>query len=131
MGAADYRETLAGRSVLLVDDEAIVVEVIREVIGPMVSVFASASNGIEALARILDRDFDFILMDIEMPRMNGIELYRHISETKPHLLKKVIFITGDTETEVTRSFIKKSGCLYLDKPFMIKDLLSVMSRGAY
>ncbi|HXI10457.1 MAG TPA: response regulator [Thermodesulfobacteriota bacterium] len=127
MGVADHTEAFVGRAVLLVDDESIVVDVIREVMAPKVSVFESASNGIEALARIKDRDFDFILMDIEMPRMNGIELFRYISEMKPHLAQRVIFITGDTETEATRNFIRATGCLFLDKPFMLKDLFSVMS----
>lgn len=127
MGAADLAGAFSGKSVLLVDDEAIVVDVIREVLAPRVSVFESASNGIEALAKITDADFDFILMDIEMPRMNGMELYRHIMETKPHLTHSVIFITGDTETEATRTFIRNTGCMFLDKPFMLKDLFFIMS----
>lgn len=126
-GAADCAGAFSGKSVLLVDDETIVVDVIREVLAPKVSVFESASNGIEALAKITDMDFDFILLDIEMPRMNGMELYRHLSEMKPHLTHCVIFITGDTETEATRVFIRKTRCLFLDKPFMLKDLFGVMS----
>jgi len=127
MGVADYSEIFCGKSVLLVDDESIVVDVIREVMGQMVSVFESASNGIEALAHLQDRDFDFILMDIEMPRMNGMELFKWLAETRPHLPGSVIFITGDTETEATREFIRKTGCMFLDKPFMLKDLFAVMA----
>lgn len=126
-GAADSKVAFSGKSVLLVDDETIVVDVIREVLAPKVSVFEAASNGIEALAKITEADFDFILMDIEMPRMNGMELYRQLSETKPHLKRSVIFITGDTETEATRTFIMESGRLFLDKPFLLKELLCVMS----
>lgn len=121
---------IEGRSVLLVDDEPIVVDVLSEVFEPLAEVFRSAANGIEALAILLDEDFDFILMDIEMPRMNGMELFRHIEEVKPYLIPRIIFITGDTETRATRDFIKRSGCRYIDKPFMLKDLFEVMADPA-
>lgn len=117
---------LSGKAVLLVDDEEIVTDVIREVLSPAVELLETATNGEEALAKIMEMDFDFILLDIEMPKMNGMELYRYVKEIKPHLLERIIFITGDTETALTRTFIIKSECRYLDKPFMLRDLFRVM-----
>ncbi|MBI1912958.1 MAG: response regulator [Deltaproteobacteria bacterium] len=118
--------SLSGKAVLLVDDEEIVTDVIREVLSPAVELLETATNGEEALAKIMEMDFDFILLDIEMPKMNGMELYRYVKEIKPHLLERIIFITGDTETALTRTFIMKSECRYLDKPFMLRDLFRVM-----
>lgn len=125
-----YKERLAGKSFLMVDDEDIVVEVIEEVLAPVASRLETASNGMDALAKVSESDFDFILLDIEMPKMNGMEFYGYIKKLKPHLLKNIIFITGDTETDLTRNFINDSGCRFLDKPFMIRDLLMIMTEEA-
>jgi len=122
---------ISGRSVLMVDDEEVVVDVVREVVGDCVEVFDVAVDGIEALEKVMKRDYDFILLDIMMPRMDGMEFYKHLREIKPRLLPQIIFITGDTETESTQTFIRTSGCRFLDKPFMIKDLLEVLDGFAF
>ena len=118
---------LSGKSLLMVDDEGVVVDVVREVVGPSMGVFDAAADGVEALLKIMDADYDFILLDIKMPRMDGIELYAYIKTIKPYLLPRVIFITGDTETERTRNFIRETGCPSIDKPFLIKELLDLMA----
>ncbi|MBI5810647.1 MAG: response regulator [Deltaproteobacteria bacterium] len=122
-----YKAALQGKSVLIVEDEEVVTEAIKEVVSPVVSEFESARNGVDGLIKIMDRDFDYILLDVRMPRMSGTELFRHLSVYKPHLLRRVIFITGDTESEETRMFIKKSNCRSLNKPFMIRELLEAMA----
>lgn len=126
-GRAHAGQRLAGKSVLLVEDEEIVAEVIFEVLGPAVRSFHTAPDGVEALALVMERDYDVILLDIAMPRMNGMKFYEHLSALKPYLAGRVIFITGDTETEGIREFISTSGCRFLDKPFMVKDLMDVMA----
>lgn len=118
---------LSEKSILMVDDEEVVIDMIREVVGPAVSKLEIAVDGVDALLKIMERDFDFILLDIKMPKMNGIELYSYIKSIKPHLLGRIIFITGDTVSEAIRGFIAGTGCKILDKPFMIKDLLNTMT----
>jgi len=120
---------LSGRSVLMVEDEEIVSEVLKEVMGPIVSTVETARNGEEALAKVIQRDFDYILLDIKMPRMNGMDFFRHMSVLKPHLTKRVVFITGDTESEITRSFIRNNGCNSLNKPFGIRELLDILAKS--
>ncbi len=126
-GGAHAGTRLAGKSVLLVEDEEIVAEVISEVVAPCVRSFHTAPDGVEALANVMERDYDVILLDIAMPRMNGMVFYGHLRALKPYLMDRVIFITGDTETEAIREFIATSGCRFLDKPFMVRDLMGVMA----
>jgi DNA-binding NtrC family response regulator len=118
---------LKGLRLLMVDDEAVLTEFLREAVAPAVSAFETASRGATALKRIAECDFDFILLDIKMPGMDGVELYGRIKEIKPHLLGRIIFITGDAESDSIRSFLKHSGCAVLCKPFMAKDLLRLIS----
>lgn len=127
-GFMDYTG-LSGKTLLMVDDEAVVVDVVKEVIGPAMGGFDVAADGVEALLKIMDNDYDFILLDVKMPRMDGIELYNYIKTIKPYLLNCVIFITGDTETKRTRNFIRDTGCRSIDKPFLIKALLGLMICG--
>lgn len=117
---------LQNRSVLLAEDDDIVVEVIREIVGPNVCSFEIAYDGPDALARIMRRDYDVLLLDIKMPRMNGLALFNYIRDIKPHLLSRIIILTGDAESAHIRAFIKESGCPCLAKPFKIKELLDAI-----
>jgi len=122
---ADFTK-LTGKSVLIVDDEVAVLKVVKESLGPHLSDIDGFNDGFQALEHLMDRDYDFILLDIKMPGINGMELYRKISEAKPYLSERVIFLTGDTENETTESFVKLTGCRCLAKPFAIKELLNIM-----
>ncbi|MBI5562167.1 MAG: response regulator [Deltaproteobacteria bacterium] len=121
------RRGLDGKTVLLAEDEDIVVDVIREVVGPFVASLDIALDGPDALAMIMRRDYDIILLDIKMPRMNGISLFNYVRDLKPRLLERIIIITGDAESDHVRTFIKNSGCPHLAKPFKIKDLFDAMA----
>ncbi|MBI5886698.1 MAG: response regulator [Deltaproteobacteria bacterium] len=118
---------LAGKSVLLAEDESIVVDVIREVVAPFVLTLDVANDGPDALACIMRRDYDILLLDLKMPRMNGLKLFDYIRDIKPHLLDRIIIVTGDAESEHVKTFIKTSGCQCLAKPFKIKELFDAIS----
>jgi CheY-like chemotaxis protein len=67
---------------------------------------------------------------MKMPWMNGKEFYRRVREIAPSLTRRVVFITGDVMGEDTHDFIRKTGALYLTKPFdagqlrvMVNDML--------
>jgi len=117
---------LRDKTAIVVDDEAGVVRAITESVGRHVAFIDSAVDGAAALDKILDKDYDIILLDIKMSGMNGMELYRRIGAEKPYLSERVIFITGDTENEATAAFLRLTGCRYLSKPFGMKELLDTM-----
>lgn len=120
-------KTLKNKSILLCEDDDIVVEVIREVVSPITDSFEIAHDGPDALARIMRRDYDILLLDIKMPRMNGMELINYIRDIKPHLLPRIIILTGDAESAHIRTFIKANRYPCLAKPFKIKELLDAMN----
>lgn len=117
---------LHGKSILLAEDDDIVVDVIRDVIGPSVHSLEIALDGPDALAKLVRRDYDILLLDIRMPKMNGIALINYIREIKPHLLPRIIIVTGDAESAHVKKFIKEYGCPCLAKPFKIKELIDAM-----
>lgn len=121
----DYN-VLKDKTAIIVDDEAGVVRAIKESIGRRLASIDGATDGLAALYLLQDKDYDIIMLDIKMPGMNGMELYRKLSEIKPYLNERIIFLTGDMENEGTNTFLKQTGCRYLSKPFSMKELLDSM-----
>ena len=77
----------------------------------------------EALAEVRARQFDLVICDLKMPRVDGMTLYRAIAATTPELARRVIFVTGDVAGTDAERFLEDSGCRWLAKPFRLGDLL--------
>jgi signal transduction histidine kinase/ActR/RegA family two-component response regulator len=82
----------APRRILLVDDQAVARESLREVLEIDGHHVETAESGVEAVARLLSGSFDVVVTDRSMPEMNGDELARFVKESRPTL--PVIMITG-------------------------------------
>lgn len=123
---SEVAKELADASVLLVDDEEYIVNVLKEIISHWIPGIDSVRSGSEALEMIKRKDYDFILTDIRMPDMNGMELYSRIRQIDQGLASKVIFITGDTQSEDVRCFLDLTMAKYLSKPFQIRELIDAM-----
>jgi CheY-like chemotaxis protein len=84
----------------------------------------TASDGEEALQKLEQRQYDLLMVDIIMPKINGIELYNHIRKkaSDGELKDKVIFITGDTLRDETELFLEQNGVNCISKPFSQDDL---------
>jgi diguanylate cyclase (GGDEF)-like protein len=67
---------IAGRKVLVVDDDEAVIRRVRDVLAPCGYVFVEARDGREALARVRDERPDAVVMDVEMPGLGGLETCR-------------------------------------------------------
>ncbi len=59
----------------------------------------TAVNGEDALNKLMDVTYDLVISDINMPRLNGINLYHRAVKTYPYLADKFILITGDSPCE--------------------------------
>jgi len=106
-----------GGRALVVEDERDVAETLRELLereGYRVTVVNDGGAALMAL----DRDeFDLILSDLRMPGVSGPDLHARISETKPHLLERMGFVTGDTLGSSMDDFLRNCGRPVLEKPF--------------
>ena len=87
-------------TVMLVDDEPDVVTVFKSFLlgdGYCVQAFCDSHEALQAFARSEPRHFDLIILDIRMPSMNGLQLYRRLKAIDPYI--KVIFLTSLEATE--------------------------------
>lgn len=83
-------------------------------------------NGLDALARIETADFDVLIADIKMPRMDGLELLSKVKEVSPET--EVIVITGFGSISSAVDAMKKGADDYLPKPFDLDELVLKIRR---
>ena len=110
------------RRILIVDDEPGIVDVLQEVLGGDGYRIETASNVAKALQRIAAQEYDLIISDLCMPEMSGEKLHAVLREHYPHMLGRILFVTGDTVSDGSRSFLEKTGARWLSKPFNICEI---------
>ena len=108
------------KNILLVDDDDLILKLLRKVLESWEANIEVALNGKEALSKLASRNYDLMICDIHMPEMTGEELFHHIQENALLPPQRIIFLTGDKRTPV-KEFLDKSGCYYLFKPIQFLD----------
>jgi two-component system cell cycle sensor histidine kinase/response regulator CckA len=122
-------DTVAGESILVVEDETALANALAEALRDAGYAVVRAADGEEALAEVKTRQFDLVICDLKMPRLDGKAFYRALAQAKPALSKHVIFVTGDVAGTDAEEFLKESGCRWLAKPFRLADLLRAVREG--
>lgn len=107
--------------VLVVDDEVNLADGIRENLEAEGYETEVAHDGAEALERIRANDFDLILLDVMMPRLDGIQVCETIRGEG--LQTPVLFLTVKSDPEDRIRGLEAGGDDYLAKPFHLKELL--------
>ncbi|MGP3784100.1 response regulator [Paenibacillus sp. 1A_MP2] len=111
------------RSVMLVDDEPLIVKGMQAIIDwdqNNMQIAGTACNGLEALAMMDEGPVDLIITDIMMPQMTGLELIREIKERNPYT--KFIILSGYEEFKYVREGISLGVENYLLKPVNMDEL---------
>ena len=107
-------------SVLIVDDEPIVRESIRDWLKDAGYQVATAESGEEALEMIEKQDFSVILLDVRLPGQTGITVLKQVKALKPEI--KSIIITAYPSAELTAEAMELGAIDYLVKPIAPDDL---------
>ncbi len=116
-----------GERVLVVDDEDIVLAVTEKVLREANYKVTVARSGHQAVLKLRDESFDLVVTDVRMPRpVDGIDLYHWIRANRAGFEGRVVFMTGDTLREVTRSFLESVPNLRLAKPYSPEELRSTV-----
>jgi CheY-like chemotaxis protein len=72
--------------------------------------------------------FDLIISDLRMPRLGGQEFYERLVLKNPGAAQNVVFSTGDTIRGDTMDFLEREGRPYLNKPFSLAELRSLLNQ---
>jgi CheY-like chemotaxis protein len=107
---------------LVVDDDLVARRVI---VGALQTVFArpeSVENGEAALALAVERPFDVIFLDVQMPGMDGFEVCSKIRDTVPNRATPVVFVTGHSDFETRARMSRIGGNDLMGKPFLTSEI---------
>lgn len=113
------------RNVLIVDDSATIRRMIRktmDIAGLDYDQVYEASNGIEALAQLADHEVGVMVVDINMPTMNGVQLLQRMKQNVR--LRDLPIVIASTEGSKQRidQLVEYGACAYVRKPFQPEQL---------
>ncbi len=117
------------KRILVVEDEPGICAVCRRVLTMEGYEVDIAVNGRVAQDMVDEEQYDFCLLDMRTPKMNGQELYQWLQKKYPQLAMRVIFTTGDVMGGDIESFLEQSGRPFLPKPFTPSDLKAIVQEA--
>lgn len=114
----------SGETVLLVEDEAVILKVGKAMLESLGYKVVTASTPSEALRKVQAHvaEIHLLVTDVIMPEMNGRDLAKLIDDIKPGL--KCLFTSGYTADVIAHHGVLDEGLYFLPKPFSMKDLAS-------
>jgi PAS domain S-box-containing protein len=120
----------APRSVLVIDDEATIRGALRRFFVRRGWLVEEAEEGRAALAMIAARagGYQLVVSDLRMPGLSGVQLHDHLAAHDPGLLRRVVFSTGDVASREAASFVQRTTCPVLQKPFELGTLDELIAR---
>ncbi len=113
------------KRVLIVEDNYSVARMLEALAMDEVEVVI-ARNGEEGISHIQQGHFDLVVSEIEMPKMNGVEMYKQALMLDPTLSSRFIFFTG-TEDQGHLDFVRTTNILMLPKPSPVKVICEMMN----
>ncbi len=115
------------KKILIVDDEEGVRESLKLVLSDDYDLIV-VENGEQALDCVKNnKNIGLVLMDIKMPRMNGLEVLKAMKALLPSL--KVIIITGYRSVETATEAVRLGASGYIVKPFKSEEILTTVKRN--
>jgi DNA-binding response OmpR family regulator len=113
--------------ILVIDDEVAVNNNIRKILGKTGYGVDQATTKADALAKIDNKTYALILLDLKIPGVQGLELLQHINECQPNA--KVIMITGYASLETAKEAARMGAVEYLPKPFTPNEIREATDRA--
>ena len=114
----------ARRRLLIVDDEPLILEVLTEHFKSEYDI-DTALNGADALGAILRARPDVVMLDINMPRMNGVEVLKDIKQIDESIA--VIMVTANEQVAMAAEALRNGAFGYVPKPFDFRYLDHILA----
>ncbi|GLI33812.1 GGDEF domain-containing response regulator [Desulforhabdus amnigena] len=126
MLSKESRPDSSSQKVLLVDDEEQMCDVLGEALTHMGHQVVTAGDGREALEKIAQNAFDIVITDINMPRMDGIELIKRLAGDRKEI--DIIAITGHAMRYSYTDVVSAGASDFIIKPFTLNELEAKLTR---
>ncbi len=113
--------------ILIVDDEAAIRKVLREILEFEKHEVHEAKDGMEALVKVKTKGFDIVLLDIKMPKLDGNETLDRLLEIAPDT--PVIMISGHGTVDSAAEAVKKGAFHFISKPPDLNRLIATINNA--
>jgi CheY-like chemotaxis protein len=123
------REARPKLHILIVDDEPAVARSTGRFLQQAGFEVITTTEPQHALLLLERNRVDLIISDLNMPRMSGQQFWQAVRERYPRLASRIIFSSGDSSAQRLQSFLVKSGCAWIQKPFRPEELLRLIRRN--
>ena len=112
--------------ILIIEDEAAIRRVLTKILSEESSTYQveEAEEGIQGLEKIKNNDYDLVICDIKMPKMDGVELLEEVKKIKPEIPMVMISGHGDMETAIQT--MRLGAFDYISKPPDLNRLLNTV-----
>ena len=115
--------------VLLIEDEAGVMAYVSATLERSGYSVICTESGVEALRLLESGDFLGVVSDMRTPGgVNGADVHAWIAKNRPELASRIVFITGDIANEETVDTLRKTGAPCVEKPFRVRQFISVVEK---
>ncbi len=115
-------------TILIVDDNEDLLDTFAMILKRRGFSVETASNGLSAVDKFKEHDFDVTLMDIVMPEMNGVEASRKIKESQPEA--SIILMTAYSDEDLIQIAKKEGVRKIIQKPIRIDKLIELINEAA-
>jgi len=120
-------DTVDPRKILIVDDSKLIHKMFEVMLRPHRLVHAE--DGVEGLQKLAEHaNVDLILLDINMPRMNGLEFLGEVRKNEAFSNIPVVIVSTEGKDEDTDRALNSGASAYITKPFQSESILEVVSQ---
>lgn len=114
-------------SLLAVDDEENFLEILKGLLNSETYNLDTATDGVAAINKLQAKAFDLVLLDVKMPRVDGVEMLKFIKDR--YLDTQVIMLTGVADIKLAVECMQLGAYNYLTKPLSAEEFLAAMDRA--
>ena len=118
-----------GLEVLIVDDSASMRSIVRKIVGLSgyeISTYYESSNGLEALDILSKQWIDIILLDINMPQMDGITFLREMKKEELYKKIPVVLVTTEARQDTVDEAFNLGVKAHIKKPFQPEQIRQIL-----
>lgn len=112
--------------IMVVDDQPGIRMLLREVFKQTDYQIVTAANGEQALELLKKEDLRLVLLDMKIPKMNGLEIMHKIKDIKPEV--KVIIMTAYGENAMVQEALQNGAVAHFTKPFDLHELIDTVEK---
>lgn len=115
--------------VLLIEDEPAVMAYVRATLERSGYLVVCTESGVDGLRLLESGDFLGVVSDMRTPGgVDGADVHAWVTQHRPDLASRIVFITGDIANEETVATLRKTGAPCVEKPFRVQQFISVIEQ---